>query len=383
VPRHPTPLSTTFSAPATQLLDAVRVGLGLEPGRHPAPISAVLVELAASHRVLHQVVLAAPTLGTRPGAEAAIDDAVRQDAMAGLRTSVTTRQVVDHLTHAGVRALVIKGAALAAQTGRTPVERRSGDVDLLIRPEDWLVAHDTLVGAGFEPDEVFWPPIGDDVRSRVLRWTYYEKSYRGPGSAVDLHWRLTPGRPPGLDTGAVIRRAVTVEVNGAALLTLDPDTALAHTALHAAKDGWVRLGATVDAFLLVEVSGASWDRAASLVPGSPAIAEARAGVGILTGDAPAATEDAATARWVEGLERRAVTSEQGRPDGGWLRHLRRVCALTPDARSAAAILASHVVSPPSMARSPLPPSLWWLEVAARRPLRVLRVAAFGRGRDQP
>ena len=370
------PLST-LRPDVQSLIDAVRVALGVEPPTERGPVTESLVAMASIHGVVPEMAAASKSLGVEAQAEEPLRAVVRKEALCGLQGSACTVRLANLMSEARIRAVIFKGVALGAQTGRSPTDRNGVDVDLLVRPQDWLEAHRVLVAAGYVPDEVRIPPVGDDSRTRFVRFTGYEAGYRGPGADTDLHWRLTPGHLRGLDTEEVIRRAVPVEVSGATVLTLDPDTALAHTVLHGAKDYWGRLRSIVDAHHLVSVAGADWDRAAALVPGSPAFAEARFGAEVLTGTEPGsevavgrwAPQD--QQRWLDGVDLRAQMGPGGRPPHGMARHVVRRCRLTPDPRSAAAILLNHAVTPRSLVRAGATGSTWWLDVLAERPARAV------------
>ncbi|MFP3906582.1 MAG: nucleotidyltransferase family protein [Acidimicrobiales bacterium] len=376
----PSPLSVE----TRHLLDAVRVGLDLDPSGSQQPVSLGVVRRAARQGVAAPVLAAARVLGSADEETAGVvADLARYETLGGLRAVVTTRQLVELFDRAGIPVLVVKGVALGAQTGREPAERHGVDVDLLVRPADLLAADQVLATAGYRANARTCPPLGDDQRSRFLRWSAYERSYSRQGTHADLHWRLTPGHLPGLSADAVTGDAATVDVGGTTVATLDPDAALAHTALHGAKDYWLSLRSTVDAHLLVIVAGASWERARELAADSPAIAEARFGVEVLCGGTEPVAGRASRPRrpvappmperrWLDGIEGRAeLPVGGGPPPDGWIRYLRRRCSLTPGVGSAAAIAANLLITPDSLARSQARPSLWWADALAQRPRRIL------------
>jgi hypothetical protein len=322
------------------------------------------------------VLVATEVAGVEPSAVSYARDWQRAETLRGLHAAAALCQVTALLAGAGVRALSFKGVALGAQTGRGPAERFGVDLDVLVRPDDLLAAHRALLTEGFTLYPDSFPPIGDDPRTRFLRWSSCEQTLVRAGIGVDLHWRLVPGHLAGLDSTALLRRAVAVEVAGVEVLTLDPDAALAHVALHGAKDYWNRLRSIVDAHLLLAVAGASWDGAARVLGDNPAISEARAGVAVLRGEPE--SDPRAASWWIGGIEGRLGFDERDRPSGGWLRHLRRWWSLMPGPQSAAAILAHYLVPPASLARSTLSPSLWWVDALLRRPLKIARLVLLGK-----
>ena len=63
------------------------------------------------------------------------------------------------LNAAGVPSLVLKGPALANSIYPKPSMRPYGDIDVVCREQDWLAAHEVLVGAGYIPvDGLTKPP---------------------------------------------------------------------------------------------------------------------------------------------------------------------------------------------------------------------------------
>ena len=335
-----------------------------------------MLDLAWAHGVTAQVVAAVDTAGSDPEASALLADRHRMEVFRGLRSAAGLVRVAEVLSGAGVRYAAMKGVALGALTGREPGDRHGVDLDLLVRPEDLDAAQRALLRAGFFVAPGSFPPLGDDSRTRFLMWSSCEQTVVTDGIQVDLHWRPFHGHLAGFTSDELLRRAVSVEVAGAWVDTLDPDAALAHTAMNGAKDYWTRLRSTVDAHLLVEVAGASWESAARLLEVGPALAEARAGVDVLrgrdVGSAPAVR------MWVDGVEGRLDWDECGRPPGGWIRHLRRTMRLMPGLRSAGAIVCHYLVPPASSADSRMAPRWWWAEALIRRPAKITKLVLRGK-----
>lgn len=161
------------------------------------------------------------------------------------------------LADVGVPALVIKGLALAVQTTGDPAARGPGDIDLLIPPDAAEAAHAVLTERGWSlyPDEVVAP--GTWAWRHVLR-NACALAYLGPGSNVDLHWRLdtTVDALPAFEE--LWARREQVDLGGLAVQTLGRPDLLAQSSFHAAKDRWRWLRSLVDVHRLARLPEV-WD----------------------------------------------------------------------------------------------------------------------------
>ncbi len=369
-----------------ELLDLVRLGLGLDPLSEVRPASRQIVELAWMHGVGPQLVAAVEEVGADTDAQIRLSELRRAETLLGLRSAAGLVRVVNTLAEASVPHLAFKGVALGALTGRAPSQRFGVDHDILICPEHHIPALEAFESVGFQPAVGSYPPVGDDPRTRFLTWSGCERPLVADAIHVDLHWRLFPGHPPRLMSRELLGRAVEVEVAGVAMPTLDADAALAHLVVNGAKDHWSRLRAIVDIHLLEVAAGADWGRARSLLPRSVAWDEAREGVDFLRGAKTATVHQAsngALTMWLDGVNGRLVFDEKGRPPRGWVRYLRRLIALTPGRGTTAAVICNFLVPPASLADSRLPPRWWWLSALGHRPVKIVRLVLFGKRRPAP
>lgn len=128
----------------------------------------------------------------------------------------------------GLRVLAIKGPAVAMQGLRAP--RRSGDVDVLVHPEDLDAFVDALVSLGWHKAPTITAPRIMPAHALNLlneRWPL----------GIDVH-HFFPGY---LDDAAAVfeelwRRRVSVEMAGVPVLTCDPVTHASLVALHLLRD---------------------------------------------------------------------------------------------------------------------------------------------------
>jgi Uncharacterised nucleotidyltransferase len=117
----------------------------------------------------------------------------RANAVLQLAQDAATAEVVSALEARGIRAILLKGAAIAARLYDDPAQRPYSDGDLLVEPSRYREAVRVLEGLGYVDS------LGD-VREAGL---YHARSFRRRTSAIDLHWRL-PATTDGAMTWAAL-----------------------------------------------------------------------------------------------------------------------------------------------------------------------------------
>jgi hypothetical protein len=141
----------------------------------------------------------------------------RADVIVQLAQDVATAEAVSALEVQGIRAILLKGAAIAARLYDNPIERSYGDGDLLVDPARYEEAAGVLKGLGYVD------ALGDVREAHI----YHGRSFCRRASTIDLHWRL-PATSDGALTwatlGAGTRRLTVggreIEVLGDAALAL-------------------------------------------------------------------------------------------------------------------------------------------------------------------
>lgn len=336
------------------LVDHVRFDLGLPTSCALVDLDRNLVDLAVRHNCTASVERNATNRGST-GEALELLEAVRRDrTVRSMNARSLTTTVVDKLARNGIDALVVKGIALAALTGRRPADRPGNDLDLLIDPGCLLAAHRVLTSAGWVPGEEF-PPPGDDSRTRYVVWNYNEAVYRRGATEVDLHWRLAPVRLRELSTQELFHRSVQVDVGGVPVRTLAPEDALAHVVANAAKDRWRSLASVVDLHFLLS-SGASFERVERHFPASGVVSTARAAVEFLRGGTAGPTTPrqrrwwrGVTAQYDDRLHMTAIEAVAFRA---------RWFSLAPTASNAVMSMCNLVLPPSAFTWSKLP-ARWW------------------------
>jgi len=137
-------------------------------------------------------------------------------------------EVVAALDGAGIRALVLKGAALLEASGELGL-REMADVDVLVDRDHIDRAGSVLRGLGYER---FVQP-GREWSARL----HYARAYlRGGDLGVDLHARIVPHYLWSVDHEGLWRRAVPVSLGKTEGRRPCAEDMVLHAALNAAKD---------------------------------------------------------------------------------------------------------------------------------------------------
>ncbi|HET6153525.1 MAG TPA: nucleotidyltransferase family protein [Marmoricola sp.] len=238
------------------LLEAGRAW-DLDPAGTPEPV-ADLLEVVQRHRVAELLASQADGLGLP--AEIAqplvgIRAASRRAAMVQV---LETGRVQGLFAEAEVPCLMIKGPALAVQSAGDPAARGAGDVDVLVAPERIEDAYRLLADHGWRLRE------GTEVTPGTWAWRHVIRSFNaftfdGPGSTVDLHWRLDPTLDALPDFAVAWQRREQVNIGGLVVPTLAHADLLAHTSLHTAKDSWRWMRSLVDVHRLAR-DPRTWER---------------------------------------------------------------------------------------------------------------------------
>ncbi len=146
-----------------------------------------------------------------------------------IRREAQLKELIEPLEASGIGVLVVKGLALAYSVYPLPTMRDPGmDIDLLVRPGQYLEARDTLISQGYRPtdyrfellqgfqfEEVFFPPTNSDYVWVELQW--------------DLHVTTT-SRAERVD--GFFERAVTLDTPLSSFKTMSNIDTLIQAALH-------------------------------------------------------------------------------------------------------------------------------------------------------
>jgi hypothetical protein len=191
------------------------------------PISAAILE-AARHHGMHLLLAQESGRVADDAVRAALTADLRAAAVADLVREGELRRLLPTLAAEGVRALVLKGAALAYTVYRAPHLRPRGDLDLLIAPRDLETADQALVAAG-------WRRVVEHDSAAITTQRHYV-----PGGTprfaehLDLHWKIAVPRIFGDAAGfdELASRAVPITALSPDAWTLSPADSLFLACLH-------------------------------------------------------------------------------------------------------------------------------------------------------
>jgi len=135
----------------------------------------------------------------------------------------------------GVRALILRGPALAWSVYPDPALRPASDIDLLVHPEQVPLARETLKGLGYRCLSQRFEVAADFFREEDF---IHRDNPRGH-LPVDLHWTQWELHPffesrRGSGVESLFSRAVKITLSNAEYETLHPLDALVQSAIHLA-----------------------------------------------------------------------------------------------------------------------------------------------------
>jgi hypothetical protein len=216
-----------------------------------------LILAVRRHRLSLVLAPRAAALTWPPAAVDALRQEARSQQRAALPLMAATLEVGAALEAAGLRALLLKGPALALQTTGQPWSRGGGDIDVLVAPADLPRAVAVMEGLGFGRPAGQFPRNLDSFWGCYSRWVGHELPLWRQGRWLDLHWALNTVRAPLPSFEVLWLSRQEVRLNSQAVATLSLEQAFRHSCLHAASDQWMELRHLVDLTLLARQLPAS------------------------------------------------------------------------------------------------------------------------------
>jgi hypothetical protein len=148
-------------------------------------------------------------------------------------------RVVDSLRSSGLNILPYKGVALAETVYGDIALRHSGDIDLLIHPNDFLRARTELAKLGYQPHLTL-----SELEMRAFLKSGYECAFDSPAgpNLLEIQWAIQPRfYAVDFDLDGLFRRALPVSVAGHPMMGPSSEDLFLILSLHAAKHVWGRL----------------------------------------------------------------------------------------------------------------------------------------------
>ncbi len=182
-----------------------------------------------------------------------------------LRLTGALLEILDLLGAGGIVAIPFKGPSLAALAYANPAMRQYGDLDILLRREDFGRAVMLMQAAGYSVEQDRYIVSEGSARAEVPapqpRSKFrldYDCRLRCParGIPVELHWRMIPwyfGPPLGVGAGG--RPPRSVDLGGRSVQTLPVEDLLIYVCMHGMKHCWDKFLLVYDVAALVDSCG--------------------------------------------------------------------------------------------------------------------------------
>jgi len=165
-------------------------------------------------------------------------------------------RIVDRLSTLGMDVMPYKGLALAEIIYGDIALRQSGDIDLLIRPQDLPRIRDTVRELGYMPHLAL-----SEAEERAYLKSGYEYAFDGTAgpNLLEVQWAIQPSfYSVDFDMSALFQRAVMVMVAGHPMKTPSPEDLLLVLSAHAAKHVWGRLVWLCDLARIIRLPALDW-----------------------------------------------------------------------------------------------------------------------------
>jgi hypothetical protein len=222
-----------------------------------------LFDLAQRHGV-QQLVYVALAAGSAPIAAEQMPP-LQQIHQLNLRKALLLSRelirIVDHLSALGIETMPYKGLALAEALYGDIALRQSGDIDLLIRRQDFCRVRDAVRDIGFTSHSHL-----SAAQERAHLKSGYEYSFDGAAgpNLLEVQWAVQPRfYSIDFDMDGIFERAVTVNVAGHAMKTPSPEDLFLVLSAHAAKHVWGRLIWLCDLARIMTLPNLDWEWIAS------------------------------------------------------------------------------------------------------------------------
>lgn len=218
-----------------------------------------LLDLAERHGaqpLLYQALVA--TEGAIPAAQLpGIEQRYQINLHKALLLARELIRIVDHLSELGIDVMPYKGLAVAEVVYGDIALRQAGDIDLLIRPQDFARARDAAHELGY----IAHFPLSE-AQERAYLKSGYECSFDGPAgrNLLELQWAIQPRfYSVDYDVHELFRRAVTVPISGHPMKTPGSEDLLLVLSIHAAKHVWGRLVWLCDIARIMVLPALDWN----------------------------------------------------------------------------------------------------------------------------
>jgi hypothetical protein len=170
-------------------------------------------------------------------------------------------RIVEHLSELGIEVMLYKGVALAEMAYGDIALRHVGDIDLLIRLQDFPRIRDAVRELGYTSHLAL-----SAAEERAYLKSGYECAFDGAAgpNLLELQWAVQPRfYAVDFDMAALFQRAVTVSVAGHPMKTPSFEDLVLVLSAHSAKHAWGRLVWLCDMARIMSIPTLNWTWIAS------------------------------------------------------------------------------------------------------------------------
>jgi|SRR5271165_3548081 len=185
---------------------------------------------------------------------------LKQSAQTNLhKAMLLSRELIrigGHLSARNVQVMPYKGLALAELVYGDIALRQAGDIDLLIRPEDFHRVREAVGELGYTPHDCF-----SEAEERAQLKSGYECAFDGTAgrNLLEVQWAIQPRfYAIDFDMAGLFDRATSVMVAGQPMKTPSAEDLFLVLSAHAAKHVWGRLIWLCDLARIISLPNLNW-----------------------------------------------------------------------------------------------------------------------------
>jgi len=169
--------------------------------------------------------------------------------------------ILDALCLSDIPIVVLKGFPLSRKLYGDPFRRITGDIDLLLKPQDISRAISILSAAGYVPAISPWPSNHKKAQRFQRFRNQFAMLHPESGIVVELHWRLLyfPVKSQHTLETLVGDNLVEQKADGRSFFVLNDEMELLYLIIHGGLHGWNRLKWLVDVEAFARLQGFSAD----------------------------------------------------------------------------------------------------------------------------
>jgi hypothetical protein len=165
-------------------------------------------------------------------------------------------RILEHIEALGLEIMPYKGLALAESVYGDIALRQTGDIDLLIRPQDVSRVSAAVRDLGYTPNATLSP-----AEQHAYLKSGYELSFDGEAgpNLLEVQWGIQPRfYAVDYDMAGLFQRAVMTNIAGHSAKTPSTEDLILILSLHAAKHVWGRLIWLRDVAQMIAMPALNW-----------------------------------------------------------------------------------------------------------------------------